>query len=269
MAILVNDAFTYYGHDTGRFDKAIKVYCAYSVNKPGSAKFYKENGARWVFDQHEEVELIGPVNTRVIPMNVQMVPELRGRSTVYIYKIVNKKAELLAPNIDEWPDKIEIQELDNYIGYVIYKGQKADNDWFEKNYTYNFTNATYEKQGKSTMSKLYKVVDKEIYGNYLATNGEGKIVLDLKGGGVAAYTKEEIEEVVPYSVGVRFRNDTGSSMSSKIYHYWVDRGAVEVNDVVFAADYSNPAIVVELDTKSASANKRLTGFVVPSKGFLT
>ncbi len=35
------------------------------------------------------------------------------------------------------------------------------------------------------------------------------------------------------------------------------------------ADYSNPAIVVELDTKSASANKRLTGFVVPSKGFLT
>lgn len=242
----------------------VKVYCAYNVTQSGSTVFYKENGARWVFDQHEEVELIGSVNTITIPMRVQMVPELRGRNAVYMYKIKTKKSKE-----EMWPDKIENQDLDKYFGYVIYKGQKADNDWFESNYTFNHTTATYEKREKSTMSKLYKVVDKEIYGNYLATNGEGKIVLDLKGGGVAAYTKEEIEEVVPYSVGVRFRNDTGSSMSTKIYHYWVDRGTVEVNDVVFAADYSNPAIVVELDTKSAAANKRLTGFVVPSKGFLT
>lgn len=81
--------------------------------------------------------------------------------------------------------------------------------------------------------------------------------MEIKGSGeTLAVNKDQIEEVIPYSVGVKYLGG-GST-----FHFQAEKGTFELGDVVYSTDYDNPMIVSELDTKSKRATKKLTGSVV-------
>jgi len=119
-----------------------------------------------------------------------------------------------------------------------------------------------EIEGEIQMANntLYQVKGHELYGTQIATNSEGKIVLEMKGTSeVKAYEKSELEEVMPYTVGVKFI-DGGQN-----YHFETDKGNVSEGDLIVRLDdghYGKVAEVVSLDTKSKAATKRLNAFVL-------
>ena len=107
------------------------------------------------------------------------------------------------------------------------------------------------KQGE-----LYKVVNKDEYGTYLATNSEAKVVLEMKPDGLLkSFDKNEVEEVLPYTVSCKFNLD--GSYEGKTYNYLAAKGSVEVGDVVLTP--TGFATVCKLNTKSKSATKHLKG----------
>jgi hypothetical protein len=113
-----------------------------------------------------------------------------------------------------------------------------------------------ETKGKEmAKEKLYQVTGKEIYGTLLAVNSKGGHVLELKGTGeVRVYPKDELEEVVPYTVGVNFPNN------GRVYAFESTEGLVEEGDVIMLTDYDNQIVVVKsVGTKDKSATKRLVG----------
>jgi len=116
-----------------------------------------------------------------------------------------------------------------------------------------------EEEVEMTKTKLFQVVGEETYGTQIATNSEGKIVLEIKGTNeVKAYDKKLLEEVMPYTVGIKFG-------SSQTYHFEVDKGSVEVGDIIIRMDSPYEGSfgqVVSIDTKSKMATKRLDAVVV-------
>ena len=111
---------------------------------------------------------------------------------------------------------------------------------------------------------LYQVKGTEIYGTKLATNSSGQFVLEMKGSGeVKAYPKEQLEEVLPFTVAVQFLHGTNNQK----YHYLYD-GPVKlrVGDLLFIESTTGScfAKVTDVDTKSKKAMTVLTGFIVGS-----
>ena len=107
------------------------------------------------------------------------------------------------------------------------------------------------------MTKLYsfKSNGKEVFGHHIATNSQGLWVMEIKGTGeIFATSKDSVEEVIPYTVGVKFLPDT-----SKVYHYTSAEGKVSVGDLVLPKGGNTIAVVVEVNTKSSRATKELTG----------
>jgi hypothetical protein len=113
-----------------------------------------------------------------------------------------------------------------------------------------------ETEEESQMEKtLYQVIGTETYATHLATNSAGKYVLEVKGTGeVITKDKSEIEEVVPYTVGIRFD-------SSTIYSYFAKEGQFKVGDLLLAKgdELGNLAKVASIDTKSKKATKYFEG----------
>lgn len=76
------------------------------------------------------------------------------------------------------------------------------------NFENRFTRPTKVKapeQGNDEMAKspiLYKVIDKNIYGTQIATDSQGRIVLETRGANseIVAFLPAQLEEVVPYTV---------------------------------------------------------------------
>jgi hypothetical protein len=117
-----------------------------------------------------------------------------------------------------------------------------------------------EEENEMANNKLYQVKDQELYGVHIATNSEGKIVLEMKGTNeVKAYSKDQLEEVMPYTVGVKF------SVGGQNYHFETDKGSVSVGDLIVRMDGSYEGSfgeVVSVDTKSKQATKRLDAVVI-------
>jgi len=101
------------------------------------------------------------------------------------------------------------------------------------------------------------------YGEYVAMDGDKVVV--KQDNSYNAYPTSYVEEVLPYSIGVQFvANDSyrGKSPVSTVYNYIVNESAgIEVGDLVWISNTSGYAKVVEVDTKSNKAVRRLIGAV--------
>ncbi len=91
--------------------------------------------------------------------------------------------------------------------------------------------------------KLYELIearaDKPNFGTLLSKNSEGKLVLEMKGGGgaVEVFDAKQVREVMPYTVQISGR------------HYEVAKGLVEKGDLVIRSDGDRVEMVAGIDTK--------------------
>ena len=111
------------------------------------------------------------------------------------------------------------------------------------------------------MSTLYETEDGR-FGTKLATNSEGKVVLEIKGskGEVEAFAPETIKEVVPYTVSVQFIEGNDARYGKpKNYSFISKEGQVQAGDIIFVDGSPNMARVTKLNTKSRQATKELKG----------
>lgn len=111
-----------------------------------------------------------------------------------------------------------------------------------------------QKENTMTEKKLYQInslVSTVKYGHKLAVNSAGKWVMEIKGTGeVVTCDKNDVEEVMPYTVSVQF--ETGKT----VYHYLAEKGNVELNAFYIFDSPMGRAIaqVIKLDTKSPVAS---------------
>lgn len=137
--------------------------------------------------------------------------------------------------------------LDTYRYMAQLKYRPRDN-WLEGDWN------TTQKENTMTEKKLYQInipVNTVKYGHKLAVNSAGKWVMEIKGTGeVVTCDKDDVEEVMPYTVSVQFQ--TGK----QIYNYLAEKGSVELNAFyIFDAPLGRAiAQVVKLDTKSPAAS---------------
>jgi hypothetical protein len=92
------------------------------------------------------------------------------------------------------------------------------------------------------------------FGHYLATNSAGQWVMEVRGTGqLVTVDKASVEEVLPYTVGVKFMN----SSSTSIYHYFSEKDKFG-EGFYLMKDREGYTVIVQLvflDTKSKSATK--------------
>jgi len=124
-------------------------------------------------------------------------------------------------------------------------------------------NETDNQKTENDMPKLYQTTEQSPrFGVLLATNSAGKLVLEMKGTGeVLAFDKNEIEEVKPYTVSIKFQD------SSTEYHYLSRKGDVEKGDLILVDGNGHMAKVIAVDTKSDRATKELKGRKVVTTPF--
>lgn len=105
------------------------------------------------------------------------------------------------------------------------------------------------QEEKTMAKKLFKVINTEDFGTYLATTANGEIVLEFKDT-VKAYSPDKLEEVLPYTVRVR---PFGASCG-KDYQVSKEVG-LQVNDVLLITALTQPdfGIVEAVDTKKMNS----------------
>ena len=122
----------------------------------------------------------------------------------------------------------------------------------------------------ATEKKLYewkqdvdgKTVD--FFGHHIATNSEGKWVMEVKGTGgtIVVVDAKDVNRVMPYTVAVRFTEQRGGMDA---YHYLTVKGAVKEGDLLIIdtdSHGSSFARVTKVNTQSDKATKWLRGTVV-------
>lgn len=123
----------------------------------------------------------------------------------------------------------------------------------------NWEEVTETQMEKETMSnKLYQVKGQEVYGIYLATNSNGQYVLEEKGTGkILTVKKDEVEEVKPYTISVKFVVSNGNG--DKDYSYLAEKDQFSVGDLLYIdTPYGKSiAYISAVDTKSDSATKEI------------
>lgn len=117
---------------------------------------------------------------------------------------------------------------------------------------------TEEKGEEEMTNQLYEFKNlkdnRTVYGYKLATNSAGMWVMEEKGtGDTIAVDKKDVEEVIPYSVSVKF---VGGGTT---YSYTAKKDQFKIGDVLLlSSDYGDGlAHVTEVDTKSKRATKDL------------
>ncbi|MEB4987997.1 hypothetical protein RXP21_28995, partial [Pseudomonas aeruginosa] len=85
----------------------------------------------------------------------------------------------------------------------------------------------------------------------LATNSQGEWVMEVKGSGqIMAVAKDKVQEVLPYTIGVRFNNNGAT------YHYLAEKDKFPMGFYLvqsYVHDSFQVAQVVQVDTKSPKA----------------
>lgn len=127
----------------------------------------------------------------------------------------------------------------------------------------------YEKDEEmTTEKKLYEIKETSAlfdnktrtigYGHKLAVNSKGEWVMEIKGSGeIMAVSKDQVEEVLPYTIDVQFSN------SSNTYAYLAEAGEFQTGFYIVEGQYGNGwqiAQVVKVDTKSRKATKKFKTF---------
>lgn len=112
----------------------------------------------------------------------------------------------------------------------------------------------------SNMTKLYEWKDafgQQKFGTKLATNSEGKWVMEVKGTSeVVSVDKYEVEEVIPHTIDIKFFNGS----SDRKYSYLAPKGKYNIGEVFVLENQNGVSFVtiVGVDTKSSSAHKEFT-----------
>lgn len=105
------------------------------------------------------------------------------------------------------------------------------------------------KMGRQPMAqKLYQTKEETPrFGTMLTTNSKGQFVLEMKGkdGAIECFNKDEIEEVMPYTVQIS--NGEGTK------HMEITKDRVSLNDLLMDLSTLTIFRVVLLDTKSRGA----------------
>lgn len=123
----------------------------------------------------------------------------------------------------------------------------------------NYNPATAEAaqtQGDHPMSNtLYRLTegDTTTYVRRVGTDGSLAVVKDANTGSLRAVDPRLLEEVLPYSVGIKFLGN------STTYHYLANEGQFDVGNLLLA-DSGTHAQVVAVNTKSRRATKRFEGW---------
>ncbi len=115
----------------------------------------------------------------------------------------------------------------------------------------NYTVIGNTKEGKKTMSKLFKVIGEEVYGIHIGTNTAGELVLEIRGdanNAIKAFKKDALEEVKPYTVKLVPLAGTGNPR-----HATVEKDKLKQNDVIMYA--ATIWTVAELDTKQDNCSE--------------
>lgn len=120
----------------------------------------------------------------------------------------------------------------------------------------NPLNTRTDSMGNPTTATLFEVNgQKNVFGTFLAKRPNGEYVLEMKdGSGAQAFKKDDLTEVLPYTVSVKYISDRGSSST---YDYECEEGKVEKGDLLIIN--GSLCEVTGVDTKSKSATKTLTG----------
>ena len=93
--------------------------------------------------------------------------------------------------------------------------------------------------------------EKPRFGTFLTKDSQGRIVLEMKGGGgVEAFASTDVEEVMPYTVAVQQVTDSHNSR----VHVELPKGQVVKDDLLISGADGNIYRVVQLDTKSKRAS---------------
>ena len=156
----------------------------------------------------------------------------------------------------------EILDIDHYVNnnQIIYKAKYLSGPTVEDRKEYLIKAIKVGEEITTMTNKLYQVIGTETYGTYLATNSEGKYVLEMSGTKeVKAFSKTQVEEVLPWTFDVNF-ND----LHQQAYSYQGDKDSVKVGDLLFSKDHDKFVFVVAVDTKSKKATKRFSGFKLNS-----
>tara|TARA_R110000765_G_scaffold414740_1_gene515409 strand:- start:296 stop:850 length:555 start_codon:yes stop_codon:yes gene_type:complete len=120
-------------------------------------------------------------------------------------------------------------------------------------YFYEQANQTKE----NTMTKLYEINTNGVstYGAKLAVNSSGDWVMELKGtGAVVSVPKENVKEVLPYSVEVEFTQGKAG-----LYSYLARKEDWVAGDLVIIPNTSGVARVIKVNSASRSASRWITG----------
>lgn len=110
--------------------------------------------------------------------------------------------------------------------------------------------------------------EQKIYGHIIAQAKNGDAVFEPRGGGeIRTVSYDQLEEVRPYTIGVKFSNYS----THTTYHYYAREGDWKVGDIIVLTDQRSrdaniPIVkVTKIDSKSSRADKWISGFKVEGK----
>jgi hypothetical protein len=130
----------------------------------------------------------------------------------------------------------------------------------------NQYNIPYEDRKESTMTndELYRILPKgnrkEDFGKCVGTDSKGRLIIETKTG-IAAYSKDDLEVVMPYTVTIQFTRDGAH------YSYFATEGELEEGELFIITTHSVVSDVhgrfakaIKINTKSKAATKWLEGY---------
>lgn len=101
------------------------------------------------------------------------------------------------------------------------------------------------------------------FGTKCGENSEGKWILEIKGsnGEVAAFDKEELTEVIPYSVELTRMGDYNQGEKRESRHYRAKKGELKVDDILMQVTTGKLWRVSKVDSKCRTLRESQNGFL--------
>lgn len=110
----------------------------------------------------------------------------------------------------------------------------------------------------NTLFRFLNDKGEETFCTKLAAASGGRTVVEVKGSGaVVAIETSKLEEVLPFTVGIKYLNGSNTSTT---YHFLANEGDFEVKDLLLDEDSGHYAAVTEVNSKSKRATRHFKGW---------
>lgn len=111
---------------------------------------------------------------------------------------------------------------------------------------------------ENTLFRFLNETGVETFCTKLAAASGGRTVVEIKGSGeVKAIETAKLEEVLPYTVGIKYLNGSNTSTT---YHFLADEGIFAVTDLLIDEESGHLAKVTEVNSKSKRATRHFKGW---------